>query len=218
MSHSTDDHPPQDLSSPAPVSPAGGGPEAEACSDWDSGRDPDADTTWRRLEPVIAGFEAAYWRSERPDIAEFLPADTSDRAALLPELVHAEIELRLKAGESVNLQDYLRRYPELADDSSLVARLSAAEFQSTPRDGTTSAVTTQKVSERPGVATGQVAERDRVDPALPGWAIPPGRGDRPRRVRRCLPGVRYRTCPNRGGEAAPPRPPGHPGGSRATSP
>ena len=155
MSHSTDDHPPQDLSSPAPACPAGGGPEAEAGSDWDSGRDPDADTTWRRLEPVIAGFEAAYWRSERPDIAEFLPADTSDRAALLPELVHAEIELRLKAGESVNLQDYLRRYPELADDSSLVARLSAAEFGATRRPRTISAAAPLNNGERPGVATGQ---------------------------------------------------------------
>ena len=190
MSHSTDDHPPQDLSSPAPVSPAGGGPEAEACSDWDSGRDPDADTTWRRLEPVIAGFEAAYWRSERPDIAEFLPADTSDRACLAARAGARRDRAATQGGR-------VREPPGLPAALSGAGRrfvlggtADAAEFQSTPRDGTTSAVTTQKVSEPPGVATSR-PERDRVDPALPGWAIPPGRGDRPRRVRRCLPGVRY---------------------------
>jgi serine/threonine-protein kinase len=70
---------------------------------------------WHRLEPVIARFEAAFWRGERPEIAAFLPADEMDRAALLPELVHAEIELRRKVGEPVQIDDYFRHLASLAD-------------------------------------------------------------------------------------------------------
>ena len=36
------------------------------------------------------------------------------RLALLVELVHVELELRLKAGEPARVEEYLRRYPELA--------------------------------------------------------------------------------------------------------
>ena len=83
---------------------------------------PHSETIWRRLEPVIARFEAAFWRGERLDMAAFLPADEVDRAALLPELVHAEIALRRKVGEPVEIDDYIRRFPSLADDSSVAMK------------------------------------------------------------------------------------------------
>src|SRR5262249_9575922 len=48
--------------------------------------------------------------------------------ALLPELVHADLEFRLKAGESVRVEDYLRRYPGLSSDAQILVGLLAAEF------------------------------------------------------------------------------------------
>jgi hypothetical protein len=58
------------------------------------------DADWDRLQELIARFETAWARGERPKIADHLPADEPHREALLLELVHAELEFRLKAGES----------------------------------------------------------------------------------------------------------------------
>ena len=70
------------------------------------------DEDWDRLQELIARFEAAWARGERPRIADYLPADEPHREAVLLELVHAELEFRLKAGESARVEDYLRPYPE----------------------------------------------------------------------------------------------------------
>jgi predicted ATPase/tRNA A-37 threonylcarbamoyl transferase component Bud32 len=48
---------------------------------------------------------------------------------VLIELVHLELELRLKAGESARVEEYLARYPELAGDRSAVLNLIAAEHE-----------------------------------------------------------------------------------------
>jgi WD40 repeat protein/tetratricopeptide (TPR) repeat protein len=53
------------------------------------------------------------------------------------ELVHADLELRLKAGEAVRVEDYLRRYPELATAPAVVLELVRREYELRgPRDGT----------------------------------------------------------------------------------
>ena len=41
------------------------------------------------------------------------------RAPVLLELVHADLECRLKAGEGTRAEDYLRRYPELAAEPAV---------------------------------------------------------------------------------------------------
>src|SRR5262249_23666947 len=43
--------------------------------------------------------------------------------------VHIDLEFRLKAGEAVRVEDYLRRFPELGDDPTLVLELGLAEFK-----------------------------------------------------------------------------------------
>src|SRR5262249_18133778 len=57
---------------------------------------------------TLDGSESAWRRGERPDLAGLLPEGPRRRQALL-DLVHVELELRLKAGESARVEDYLTR-------------------------------------------------------------------------------------------------------------
>ena len=47
-------------------------------------------------------------------IEDHLPVDPQLRLSALTELVHAELEFRLKRGEPARVEDYLRRFPDLA--------------------------------------------------------------------------------------------------------
>ena len=69
------------------------------------------DSEWDRLQRIIAGFETAWRRGARPRIADYLPAEDPHREALLVELVHADLEFRIKSGESARVEDYLRKVP-----------------------------------------------------------------------------------------------------------
>ncbi len=68
-----------------------------------------------RIEPILGAFEAA-WRSGTapPDIEAFPGAGGPDRLLLVEKLVLTDLEFRLKAGQDVRLEEYLRRFPELA--------------------------------------------------------------------------------------------------------
>jgi hypothetical protein len=79
----------------------------------------------REREMIIERFEAAWERGDRPVLDEYLPPD--DHRALA-ELVHIDLERRLKAGEAVRVEHYLGRYPELADQRDVVLALLAAEY------------------------------------------------------------------------------------------
>jgi serine/threonine protein kinase/tetratricopeptide (TPR) repeat protein len=68
------------------------------------------------FEDRIAAFEKAWQRGDRPRITDSLPADPDLRKAVLLELVCVERELRIKAGEPVSLESYLRDFPEVAAD------------------------------------------------------------------------------------------------------
>jgi serine/threonine protein kinase/formylglycine-generating enzyme required for sulfatase activity len=81
-----------------------------------------------RLEQIIATFEEAWQRGERPAIDAHLPSAEAVRRSVLVELVHADLEYRLKAGEAARVESYLERYPELAADGDAVAGLIAAEY------------------------------------------------------------------------------------------
>lgn len=82
----------------------------------------------RRRERLIESFESDWRRGQKPQIDGYLPAEDGDRRAVLVELVHADMELRLQAGEPARVEDYLTRYPELADDSRELLDLIAAEY------------------------------------------------------------------------------------------
>jgi tetratricopeptide (TPR) repeat protein len=82
---------------------------------------------WQRREEFIRRFEAAWRTGRRPAIEDYLPEPAADRQAVLVELVHADLELRLQAGEAVRVEDYLQRFPEL-NSPAVALDLIATEF------------------------------------------------------------------------------------------
>jgi eukaryotic-like serine/threonine-protein kinase len=79
------------------------------------------------FEQAVDRFEDAWQRGERPSIDEHLSTSGIDRGALLVELVHVDLEYRLKAGEAARVETYLQRYPELSLDRHIVLDLVSAE-------------------------------------------------------------------------------------------
>src|SRR5262245_15065757 len=79
------------------------------------------------IEQIIDRFEDAWERGERPDIDAHLP-DGEERLPLLIELVHIDLERRLKTGETARIESYVERYPELAE-AAILTELVSAEFE-----------------------------------------------------------------------------------------
>jgi WD40 repeat protein len=77
---------------------------------------------------LIEAFEQAWHRGERPAITDYLPAAMPARIVALVELVHADLELRIKAGEAVRIESYLTRYPQLEQRPGALVELAAAEY------------------------------------------------------------------------------------------
>jgi WD40 repeat protein len=93
--------------------------------------DDSSGTSWSdsvRVARAVDLFEDAWQSGRRPDIDDFLPAGGPERAGVLVELVHVDLERRLKAGEPARVEDYLRRYPDL-DHQDIVMSLLAAEYR-----------------------------------------------------------------------------------------
>jgi predicted ATPase len=84
---------------------------------------------WSDCEALIKAFEQAWRRNEAPGIADYLRADGPARRALLVELVHVDLEFRLKSGAGVRVESYLGDYPELAAFRETVLELLAAEYE-----------------------------------------------------------------------------------------
>ena len=80
---------------------------------------------WRELDRVVAEFEASWLSGEQRSISETVDGSQLDREVLLPELVHGEIECRLRRGEDVDVDEYFQRFPELARDPNSHAELMA---------------------------------------------------------------------------------------------
>src|SRR5262245_5082718 len=85
--------------------------------------------SWSFCEGLIKAFEEAWRRGQTPDISDYLRAEGPERRALLLELIHVDLEFRLKAGELTRVEVYLRDYPELGDDRSAILGLIAAECE-----------------------------------------------------------------------------------------
>jgi predicted ATPase len=84
---------------------------------------------WLALKDAIQRFEQAWRQGPRPLIDGFLPAGDPLRARVLVELVHIDLELRLKAGEAARVEEYLARYPKLTDDRAVAIELIVAEYE-----------------------------------------------------------------------------------------
>ena len=104
-----------------------------------------AGSTWDEFEDVIRRFEDAWQGRSRPEILAYLPTGAG-RTRLLTELVHVDLEYRLRAGEFARVEEYLARYPELIDDRAVMLELIAAEHEFRRR-------------REPGLALGEFLQR-----------------------------------------------------------
>jgi hypothetical protein len=86
------------------------------------------DEDWLALKGAVRRFENGWRQGPRPVIDDCLPTGDPLRSRVLIELVHIELELRLKAGEAARAEEYLARYPELAADRTATLELIVAEY------------------------------------------------------------------------------------------
>jgi WD40 repeat protein len=87
-----------------------------------------AESAWVRFEDVIHRFEEAWRRGERPDIDSFLTDHNAVDRRVLLELVHVDLEFRLRADEEARAEEYLTKYPQLSDDKRTAVDLITAEY------------------------------------------------------------------------------------------
>jgi WD40 repeat protein/serine/threonine protein kinase len=91
-------------------------------------------SAWRRWERLLERFEQAWETGASPCLEDYLAGAGGNRLPLLVDLVHIDLEYRLRAGQNAALEDYLERYAELADHEDLV-ELIEAEFRQRCRWG-----------------------------------------------------------------------------------
>lgn len=86
---------------------------------------------WSAYERIVGAFEDAWRTNPPPQVEAYLCGEGAIRKALLVELVHTDLEFRLKSGEAVDAQRYLESYPELASDRETLEDLvsTAADLQ-----------------------------------------------------------------------------------------
>ena len=73
-------------------------------------------------------LRAGLCEGRNPDPSAFLVADEQLNHRLLIELLHIDLEFRLKAGDPGPVESYLGDFPELAHDRPAVLELIAAEY------------------------------------------------------------------------------------------
>jgi hypothetical protein len=86
------------------------------------------DGEWSVVHRIVTRFEQAHRRGERPTIEEALAGAGPHRARALVELVHSDLDRRLKDGEPARVEDYLRDFPELNLDRRALVDLIVAEW------------------------------------------------------------------------------------------
>jgi hypothetical protein len=112
-----------------------------------------------RLEEIVERFEFAWRRGGHPALEDYLPADLDLRRTALVELVYADLEFRLKAGEETDADEYVRRYPELAGHRSALLGLRAL------------AQRLRKTGPGPAHSPAAPAPASPPAPALPGYTV-----------------------------------------------
>jgi hypothetical protein len=69
----------------------------------------------QRVDEICDRFEDAWKTGQRPGIEDYLgDAPQQERAALLRELLSLELAYRRQSGETLGLEDYVRRFPDQA--------------------------------------------------------------------------------------------------------
>jgi tRNA A-37 threonylcarbamoyl transferase component Bud32/tetratricopeptide (TPR) repeat protein len=88
---------------------------------------------WDQVRSAVRKFESAWQeRSEgdEPKVKDFLDSDQPDtRLAMLAEMIHADVEFRLKRGEDVRLEPYLDEFPEIRANPGRLHDLLEGSFR-----------------------------------------------------------------------------------------
>lgn len=79
-------------------------------------------------DELLKTFETAWHAGDPPRLADFVPLDPTQKSTVLAELVHLDLEFRLKRGESIRVERYLEAYPELSTNPDEILDLLNAEF------------------------------------------------------------------------------------------
>jgi hypothetical protein len=82
------------------------------------------------FDSIAERFESAWCQGQQPSLDDFLAGvPTEHRAGLLCELIQIDLERRIKANQTARLEEYLERYPELAQQQAIVLTLVLAEYR-----------------------------------------------------------------------------------------
>jgi len=81
------------------------------------------------MTAVIDAYEGALRSNLDPNLEDYLPASGADRTSMLVELLHVDLELRLRRGQTASVQEYAKRYPDLLTRKSDVLNLLQKEIQ-----------------------------------------------------------------------------------------
>ncbi|HJZ54667.1 MAG TPA: serine/threonine-protein kinase, partial [Gemmataceae bacterium] len=127
-------------------------------------------------EDRIRQFERDWIAGRCPALDDYLAWRETGSPQLLVELVHIDLEFRLKAGEAARAADYLSRYPQLAADADLAADLITTEYELRRRgDPALSfdavAASYPQYGEQLGRQSGRTDTRGWSGPAGPGPAL-----------------------------------------------
>jgi WD40 repeat protein/tRNA A-37 threonylcarbamoyl transferase component Bud32 len=87
------------------------------------------DESWVRIERIVERFEDAWRQGKQPTLSDYLRGGETLLPGLLVELIHAELEFRLQGGEAARVEEYLTRYPELAEQRQAVLALLQTEWR-----------------------------------------------------------------------------------------
>ncbi|QDT98029.1 WD40 domain-containing protein [Gimesia aquarii] len=82
----------------------------------------------KTVEKIVERFEVAWQTATPPAIEDFVPETGHLRTVVIIELVHSDLDFRIKAGERVRIEEYFNRFPELHKDKETFCELVEAEY------------------------------------------------------------------------------------------
>jgi serine/threonine protein kinase len=80
------------------------------------------------VETIIERFEIAWEADPPPSLEDFIPENDLLRKIVLVELIHADLDFKIKSGKKARIENYFKRFPDLKSDQDIFCELIDAEF------------------------------------------------------------------------------------------